>query len=115
LRVKREEPRIPFGTLVERGLVPPGTKLCDARKRHHAEVLADGTLRASGPSGEVIGSLHSVGAAVQGFPACNGWTFWCVEDEAGVLHPLDTFRRRAREDAARSEEKPTPSPRKTKR
>ena len=69
---KRAEPRVPFGTLVEAGLIAPGTILTDARARHAAEVRADGTLRA----GAHTGSIHRVGALVQGLDACNGWTFW---------------------------------------
>ena len=69
---KREEPRIPFGTLVERGLLKPGDILCDASRRFTAKVRADGTVI----SADARGSIHQVGALVQGAPACNGWAFW---------------------------------------
>ena len=69
---KREEPRIPFGTLVERGLIKPGDLLVDATRRFTARVRADGTVIAA----EARGSIHQVGAQVQGAPACNGWAFW---------------------------------------
>jgi modification methylase len=69
---KRDEPRIPFGTLVERGLLKPGEILFDASRRFTAKVRADGTLIAE----NVRGSIHQVGAEVQGAPACNGWAFW---------------------------------------
>src|SRR5271155_6049163 len=39
-RSKRAEPRIPFGWVVERGLLPPGTTLHGPAKRHHAKVRA---------------------------------------------------------------------------
>ena len=67
---KREEPRIPFGIVLERGLLRPGTKLFDhSGKKHHARVIADATLAASMPlTGEVRGSIHKVGALVQGCP-----------------------------------------------
>ena len=86
---KRAAPRVPFGALVETGMLPPGTILTDAKKRWEAKVLADGTVEA--PGGQ--GSIHRTGAAVQGAPACNGWTFWHYE-EAGALAPLDTLRQR---------------------
>ena len=85
---KREQPRIPFGTLVERGLVPPGSVLTDARRRWRAEVGADGTIRC----GAATGSIHKVGAAVQEAPSCNGWAFWHVEGRDGGLRLLDEFR-----------------------
>jgi modification methylase len=84
---KREQPRVAFGVLVESGLVPAGTGLVDAKRRWTASVRADGSI-ASGPHS---GSIHKVGAALQGAPSCNGWTFWHVE-QRGTLQPLDTLR-----------------------
>ncbi len=71
-QARREEPRIPFGALVERGLLKPGEVLVDASGRFCAKVRADGTLIAA----ETRGSIHQVGAQLQGAPACNGWAFW---------------------------------------
>lgn len=88
---KRQEARIPFGWLVERGLLAPGTILCDASRRHAAKVRADGTLI----SADAKGSIHQVGAAVQGAPACNGWIFWHVEIN-GSLAPIDLLRQKLR-------------------
>jgi modification methylase len=85
---RREQPRIPFGTLVERGLVPAGSMLTDARRRWRAEVGADGTLRC----GKASGSIHQVGAALQEIPSCNGWLFWHVEMRNGRLRILDELR-----------------------
>ncbi|GLK67768.1 site-specific DNA-methyltransferase [Hansschlegelia plantiphila] len=84
---KREAARVAFATVVERGLVPPGTRLTDERGRHEAIVRADGTLG----FGAVIGSIHRIGAIVQGREACNGWTFWHVA-EGRTLKPIDAFR-----------------------
>ena len=84
---KRDAVRLPFGTLVERGLVPPGAVLMDKQRRVAATVAADGTLA----SGAARGSIHQVGAAVQNAPSCNGWTFWHVERE-GQLVALDVLR-----------------------
>jgi modification methylase len=84
---RRETPRVPFGSLVERGLVPPGTMLHDRARRVSATVAADGSVVA----GETRGSIHQVGAAVQNAPSCNGWTFWHLERD-GRLVPLDTLR-----------------------
>jgi len=84
---KRQAPRIAFGSLLEQGVIAPGTPLFDARKRHTALVRADGSL-VSGPH---QGSIHRVGALVQGAEACNGWTFWHHEN-AGRLAPIDELR-----------------------
>lgn len=90
---KRQEARIPFGWLVERGLLSPGTMLCDISRRHAAKVRADGTLI----SADAKGSIHQVGALVQGAPACNGWTFWHVEIN-GALTPIDVLRQKLRRE-----------------
>ena len=90
-RGKRAETRIPFGALVEIGLIPPGTTLYDARARHEAMVRADGSIAC----GEAEGSIHKIGARVQGAAACNGWTFWHYE-AGGTLKPIDVLREEAR-------------------
>jgi modification methylase len=92
---KRSEPRIPFGWVVERGLLPPGTILRGPQKRHQAKVRADGTLVCD----NATGSIHQIGAHVQGLDACNGWTFWQYEDK-GKLIPIDVLRQRLRADLA---------------
>jgi modification methylase len=84
---RRDAPRVPFGTLVERGLLPAGSRLFDRLRRVRAHVAADGTI-ACGPHS---GSIHQVGAAVQNAPSCNGWLFWHYEAE-GALQPIDRLR-----------------------
>jgi modification methylase len=86
---KREQPRVAFGLLVESGMVPAGTILVDCKRRWTASVQADGSVRSDGHAG----SIHKVGAALQGAPSCNGWTFWHVE-QGGNLQPLDALRQR---------------------
>ncbi len=88
---RREAPRVAFAAIVEAGLIAPGTRLTDARGRHMAVVKADGTIEADG----AVGSIHGVGARVQGAPACNGWTFWHVIED-GIARPIDVYRERAR-------------------
>ena len=72
---RRSEPRVAFSSVIEAGLVRAGETLVDARGGNRALVRADGAL-AVGPA---MGSIHKIGALVQGLPACNGWTFWHVE------------------------------------
>ncbi|MDP6707032.1 MAG: site-specific DNA-methyltransferase [Alphaproteobacteria bacterium] len=90
-RSKRAEPRVPFGWVVERGLLEPGELLYDPSRRWAAKVRADGSLVAA----DHTGSIHQVGARLQGLSACNGWTFWCFERQ-GQLFPIDMLRQRLR-------------------
>jgi modification methylase len=93
---KRAEIRVPFLSLIEGGYVKPGETLVDERRRHRATVRADGTLALPG---NIVGSIHKVGALVQGLPACNGWTFWHVE-RGKALTCIDAFRAKVRETMA---------------
>ncbi len=88
---KRTEPRIPFGTVVERGLLQVGSTLSDPSGRFTARVRADGTLISAAHRG----SIHQVGAAVQGAPACNGWTFWHMKVGESLV-AIDVLRQQVR-------------------
>ncbi len=92
---KRAAPRIPFGRLLEGGLLSAGETLTDAKGRHGATIRVDGSLI----SGSHVGSIHKVGALVQGFEACNGWTYWHVE-RGGKRVCIDEFREEIRAIAA---------------
>ncbi len=87
---KRAEPRVPFGQLVERGLLRPGEVLVSPRGKT-AKVRADGTLIAD----EVKGSIHQVGAALESAPSCNGWTYWHFRRD-GKQVPIDVLRQQIR-------------------
>jgi modification methylase len=83
----REAPRVPFSALIERGLVLPGARLCDAKRKVKALVRADGAIAL----GETVGSIHRIGALAQGLEACNGWAFWHLETTKGLV-PIDALR-----------------------
>jgi len=87
---KRAEPRVPFGQLVERGMLRPGETLISPRGKT-AKVRADGTLIAD----DVKGSIHQVGAAFEGAPSCNGWTYWSFKQD-GKQVPIDLLRQQIR-------------------
>jgi modification methylase len=95
LQTARDAPRVPFAALVERGLVAAGQRLVDARRRHAALVRPDGAVAL----GDVVGSIHRVGAVAQGLEACNGWTFWHVETRRG-LTSIDDLRAQFRAQMA---------------
>ncbi len=84
---KRSEPRVAFASVVEMGLLAPGTVLMDEKRRYKATIRADGALSLN----QIVGSIHKIGALAQGLPACNGWTFWHFETKDG-LKSIDTLR-----------------------
>jgi modification methylase len=88
---KRAEVRIPFGTLIERGLVKAGETLFDNTQRIAASVRADGSVASKDHSG----SIHKVGAHVQNAEACNGWTYWHVRRGPNLV-PIDLLRQQVR-------------------
>lgn len=92
---KRAEPRVPFGQVVELGLLQPGTVLFDHTRRYSAKVRPDGNLVARNHSGDHNGSIHKVGAALQGLSSCNGWTFWHFENK-GKAVSIDVLRAQIR-------------------
>ncbi len=92
---KRAEPRVPFGQLVERGMLRPGEQLYSLNGRHKAKVRADGTLIGD----DVKGSIHQVGAHLEGAPSCNGWTYWSYKRE-GKQVPIDLLRQQIRAEMA---------------
>jgi modification methylase len=88
---KRAEPRVPFGAVVEAGLLHPGDRVYCPKGDKEARVRADGSLAL----GDLSGSIHKLGALVQQAPACNGWTYWHIKTDRG-LAPIDTLRARIR-------------------
>ena len=87
MQSKRGQPRVPFGALVETGLIEPGAVLTDSKRRWKARVGADASVEMAGQ----MGSIHQIGAAAQGAPSCNGWTFWHLA-QGEALVPLDDLR-----------------------
>jgi len=92
---KRSEPRVPFGQLIERGMLRPGEELYSLNKRHKAKVRADGTLIGD----DIKGSIHQVGAHLEGAPSCNGWTYWGFRRD-GKTVPIDILRQQIRAEMA---------------
>ncbi|MBV1708060.1 MAG: site-specific DNA-methyltransferase [Hyphomicrobiales bacterium] len=93
---KRNAPRVAFASLIDAGLIAPGAQLRDQQGRRQALVRADGTLAL----GDIVGSIHKIGALAQGLPACNGWTFWHFEHK-GSWQIIDVLRDKVRADLLR--------------
>ena len=83
----RSAPKVAFGTLIETGWIAPGAALTAKKGKFTATVRADGSL----VSGTETGSIHGLGAKLQGAPSCNGWSFWHIEHE-GEVKPIDALR-----------------------
>ncbi len=94
---KRAEPRVPFGQLVERGMLRPGEELLSGNGLHRAKIRADGTLSGEG----IKGSIHQVGASCEGAPSCNGWTYWHFKRE-GRSVSIDTLRQQIRDELVKT-------------
>ena len=90
---KRSEPRVPFGQIIERGMLSPGEQLWSLNGRHKAKVRADGTLIGD----DIKGSIHQVGAALEGAPSCNGWIYWGFKRD-GKMVPIDILRQQIRSE-----------------
>jgi modification methylase len=88
---KKSEPRVPFGQIVEAGLLNPGDMVYCPKGLRSAKVRADGSL----VTGDLSGSIHKLGALMQSQPACNGWTYWHIRTDKG-LAPIDVLRARVR-------------------
>jgi modification methylase len=86
---------VAFAALVERGLVRPGSRLCDAERKVAALVRADGAIAL----GDTVGSIHRIGALAQGLHACNGWTFWHLDTARGLVS-IDFLRAEIRAEMA---------------
>ena len=68
----KSKPRIPFGSLVELGIIKPGTSLFDPKKKINAKIRADGSIKYKNSEG----SIHKIAAKIMGAESCNGWTYW---------------------------------------
>ncbi len=90
---KRAEPRVPFGAIIETGLLKVGNVLQDSKKRWQAVVRLDGSLEYQGEAA----SIHRMGAKVQGLDACNGWTFWHIDTGNG-FEAIDELRKQYRKN-----------------
>ena len=85
----RSKPRIPFGSLVELGIIKPGTTIFDNKKKISAKIMADGSIKHA----QTEGSIHKVAATILGAESCNGWTYWHYNLNGNVV-PIDHLRQR---------------------
>ena len=87
LENNKSKPRIPFGSLVELGIIKPGTDIFDQNKKNNAKIMADGSIKHNA----ISGSIHKVAAKIIGAESCNGWTYWHCNIN-GSTKPIDNLR-----------------------
>jgi len=85
----KSKPRIPFGSLVEMGIIKPGSILFDQKKKINAKIMADGSLKHKGNEG----SIHRVAAKIMGTESYNGWTYWYCNIKGNSVS-IDNLRQR---------------------
>ena len=83
------KPRIPFGSLIEMGLLKPGTILFDPKQKFNAKIMVDGSIKHKNSEG----SIHKVAASIMGTESCNGWTYWHYNLNGSII-PIDQLRQR---------------------
>lgn len=94
---KRSLPRVPFGSLLEVGLLNPGDTLYSKCGQFKALICADGSL----VSGDFRGSIHQVGASLQNRTSCNGWEFWYYREDGQLVcinHLRNIYRQQYYQD-----------------
>ena len=85
----KSKPRIPFGSLVEMGIIKPGSVLFDQKRKFNAKIMADGSLKHKGNEG----SIHRVAAKIMGTESYNGWTYWYCNIKGNSVS-IDNLRQR---------------------
>ena len=89
IKNNKSKPRIPFGSLVEMGIISPGMEIFDSKKKINAKIMADGSIKFK----ETEGSIHKVAAKIIGAESCNGWTYWHYNFNGSFI-PIDNLRQR---------------------
>jgi len=92
----RREPRLPFGTLIENGLLEIGQLLYFGLKGEiTAKIAADGKLIYEGQRG----SIHQIAKLIRG-GSSNGWQLWYYWNaDTQKREPIDNLRKIARDQA----------------
>ena len=89
IKNNKSQPRIPFGSLIELGILEPGMTLFDSKKKYNAKIMADGSIKCKNSEG----SIHKVAAGIMRTESYNGWTYWHYNLD-GAIVPIDHLRQR---------------------
>ena len=91
----KSKPRVPFGSLVELGIIKPGMNIFDQKKTINGKIMADGSIKYNSAEG----SIHKIAAKILGTESCNGWTYWCFNRKGHKL-PIDVLRQQVRSESS---------------
>ena len=95
LSEKRKQARVPFGALIENGLLNPGQYLFFAKdKKIRARILSNGHIKC----GDITGSIHAVAKELSSGAPINGWDVWYYKDASGAKILIDELRKKFREE-----------------
>ena len=89
IKNNKSKPRIPFGSLVELGIIKPGKSLFDPKKKINAKIMADGSIKYK----ESEGSIHKIAAKIMGAESYNGWTYWYYNSNGSTVL-IDSLRQK---------------------
>jgi len=95
---KPKQARIPFGALLESGMLNPGQSLFFAKdKKIRAKILSNGHLKC----GDITGSIHGVAKALMNGAPVNGWDMWLYKDESGKKIVINELREKIRNQTSK--------------
>lgn len=92
---KPRQARVPFGALLESGLLNPGQSLYFSGNGIRAKILSNGHIKC----GDVTGSIHSVAKSLMNGAPVNGWDVWFYKNESGKKVTIDELREQIRKQS----------------
>ena len=84
-----KQARVPFGALLESGILNPGQSLFFAKGKARAKILSNGHLKC----GDITGSIHGVAKSLMDGAPVNGWDVWFYKDESGNKIVINELRK----------------------
>lgn len=81
-KIEARPPKVPFGSLLETGMLSAGETLFSKDQKHTAKVLANASIEAKDG---LVASIHKVSATMLNKQSNNGWTFWYVKRKCNLV------------------------------
>lgn len=100
-KIEKKLTKVPFGSLIEKGLVKIGENIYSRNKKYSAIVLANASIETEDG---FVASIHKVSASIVNKLSNNGWKFWYVK-RGNKLVSIDDLRNKYREIYLNGKEK----------
>ena len=100
-KIEIKPPKVPFGNLIEKGLIKAGEKIYSKDKQFLATVLANAGIETDNG---FVASIHKVSATLLNKQSNNGWKFWYVVRN-GKMISIDDLRQQYIETYLNTNEK----------